>query len=73
MRSSATLPSTRFDRSGPALPALVVVAAALQLAAGAGLAYVAGFASVRTTLQYVHWGWLIAIAGALCVSFTGYY
>jgi hypothetical protein len=52
---------------------LVVVAVALELAAGTGLAYVAGFSAVRTALARVDWVWLAALCGALGVSFVGYY
>lgn len=52
---------------------LLVLAAVLQLAAGAGLAYVAGFSSVRAALGDFHGVWLGAMAGALGVSFAGYY
>lgn len=62
---------TKRRRSEIAL--LLLLAAALQLAAGAGIAYVAGFSSVRTTLDHFHWVWLPAIVGALGVSFAGYY
>jgi hypothetical protein len=52
---------------------LVVVAVALELAAGTGLAYVAGFSAVHTVLARVDWVWLAALCGALGVSFVGYY
>lgn len=52
---------------------LLVLAAALQLAAGVGLAYVAGFSTVHAVLGRFNWVWLPAIVGALGVSFAGYY
>jgi hypothetical protein len=52
---------------------LVLLAAALQLAAGVGLAYVAGFSSVRAVLGNFHPVWLAALVGALGISFVGYY
>lgn len=52
---------------------LVVVAVALELAAGTGLAYVAGFSAVHAALGRVNWVWLAALCGALGVSFVGYY
>jgi len=67
----------------PAVPT-VVLAAAVTVgcagawvgalgAAGAGLAYLAGFSRVRATLGDFHWVWMIALCGALFVSFAGYY
>jgi hypothetical protein len=62
-----------MERRGTELAMLMVLAAALQLAAGVGLAYVAGFSSVRAVLGDFDWVWLAAMAGALGVSFAGYY
>jgi hypothetical protein len=62
---------TKRRRSEIAL--LLLLAAALQLAAGVGLAYVAGFSAVRGVLDHFHWVWLPAVVGALGVSFAGYY
>jgi hypothetical protein len=58
---------------GSALAVLVAFAALLDLAAGVGLAYVAGFAQVRAVLGDFHWVWIWALAGALGFSFAGYY
>jgi hypothetical protein len=54
---------------------LIGLSAVLELAAGVGLAYVAGFAAVQHVLGglLVHWPWLLVLAGSLVVSFTGYY
>jgi hypothetical protein len=57
-----------LDRRGSALASLLVLAAVLQLAAGVGLAYVAGFSSVRAVLGDVHPVWFAALAGALGFS-----
>jgi hypothetical protein len=62
-----------LERRGTALTKLVVLAAVLQVAAGVGLAYVAGFSSVRAVLGHFHWVWLLALIGALGLSFAGYY
>jgi hypothetical protein len=62
-----------IERRGTALAMLLVLAVVLDLAAGVGLAYVAGFSSVRAALGDFHWVWLPAIVGALGVSFAGYY
>ena len=55
------------------LAVLVGVAILLELAAGAGLAYVAGWSRVRAVLGDFDGIWLIALVGALLVSFVGYY
>ena len=62
-----------LDRRQATLSGLAVVAAALQVAAGAGMAYVAGFGAVRAALAQFHWPWVPAMLGALAVSFVGYY
>jgi uncharacterized membrane protein YbhN (UPF0104 family) len=61
------------ERHGAELALLVALAALLELAAGVGLAYVAGFSQVRAVVGDVHWGWLGVLAGALVVSFAGYF
>jgi hypothetical protein len=55
------------------LAVLAGVAIVLELAAGTGLAYVAGWSRVRAVLGNFDGIWLIALAGALLVSFVGYY
>jgi hypothetical protein len=62
-----------LDRRRTELTMLLVLAAVLQLAAGTGLAYVAGFSSVRAVFGHFQWVWLVALIGALGVSFAGYY
>jgi hypothetical protein len=66
-----SVPPVERHRSELAL--LIALAALLELAAGVGLAYVAGFSQVRAVLGDMHWGWLIALAAALVVSFVGYF
>jgi uncharacterized membrane protein YbhN (UPF0104 family) len=66
-------PRRHIDRCAAELAALIAVAVLLDLAAGTGLAYMAGFARVLAVLKHVHWQWLVVALGALCVSFTGYY
>jgi hypothetical protein len=58
---------------GTVLAVLVGVAIMLELAAGVGLAYVAGWSAVRASLGQFDGIWLIALVGALLVSFIGYY
>src|SRR5256884_5414427 len=61
------------ERPGAELALLIALAVLLELAAGVGLAYVAGFSQVRAVVGDVHWGWLGVLAGALVVSFAGYF
>jgi hypothetical protein len=51
----------------------VAVAVFLELAAGTGLAYLAGWSKVRAALGGINGVWLAVLAGALLVSFVGYY
>jgi hypothetical protein len=62
-----------LDTRGVVLYMLIALAALLELAAGVGLAYLAGFSQVRAVLGGVDWVWLAGLAGALVVSFVGYY
>jgi hypothetical protein len=55
------------------LSLLVVLAALLEVAAGVGLAFVAGFSQVRAVLGNFDWPWLFGLFGALFISFAGYY
>src|ERR1700759_5368606 len=60
------------ERHGAELALLIALAVLLELVAGVGLAYVAGFSQVRAVVGDVHWGWLGVLAGALVLSFAGY-
>jgi hypothetical protein len=60
-------------RRGSVVAGLVVVAVLLELAAGTGLAYLAGWLKVRAVIGDVNWTWLAVLAGALLISFVGYY
>jgi hypothetical protein len=62
-----------MSRGGAGLSMLIALAVLLQLAAGVGLAYVAGFSQVGAALGNIRWGWLCALVGGLLVSFAGYY
>ncbi|HEY3529125.1 MAG TPA: hypothetical protein VGK78_08235 [Nocardioides sp.] len=53
--------------------ALLLVMLGLQLAAGIGLAWVAGFDAVRGALGHVSWPWLGVLVGALGASLLGYH
>ena len=60
-------------RRGSVLAVLAGVAILLELAAGTGLAYVAGWSQVRAVLGDFDGIWLVALAGAVLVSFVGYH
>jgi hypothetical protein len=62
-----------MSRCGAGLSMLIALAVLLQLAAGVGLAYVAGFSQVSAALGNIRWVWLFALVGGLLVSFAGYY
>lgn len=64
------LSSDHIQRRGSALAMLMALAAVLQLAAGTGLAYVAGFSGVRAVLGNFHPVWLVALVGALGISWS---
>lgn len=61
------------DLGRKGLVRLVLAALALQVAAGVGLAYAAGFDEVRSVLGRFAWPWVFAIAGSLMVSLVGYF
>jgi hypothetical protein len=63
----------QMQRRASELSLLVVFAVGLELAAGTGLAYLAGFGNVRTALGRFDWPWLTALVGGLVLSFAGYY
>ena len=67
------LSAHRLNQRGTALTMLVGVAILLELAAGTGLAYLAGFSQVRHVLANFDWPWLLGLFGALILSFAGYY
>jgi uncharacterized membrane protein YbhN (UPF0104 family) len=52
---------------------LIALAAALYVAGGLGLAYVAGFAAVWHAAQHPSWPWLAASLGGVALAFAGYY
>lgn len=62
-----------LNRPTSALAALALAIAVLQLAAGVGMAYVAGFGPVADAFALVEWYWLVAMVAALGVSFAGYH
>jgi hypothetical protein len=61
------------ERSGRSIMFMITAALALEVAAGAGLAYLAGFEHVRAALVHVRPVWLAYLAAALTVSLVGYY
>jgi hypothetical protein len=62
-----------LNRPRTLLAVILALATLLELAAGTGLAYVAGFGRVRAALAGFHPVWLAVLFGALVVSFAGYY
>lgn len=67
--ASWTILSTRSSR----IAALVLVAGLLQLAAGVGVAYLAGLGRVQVALGHFDAPWLGALVGGLAVSLAGYW
>jgi uncharacterized membrane protein YbhN (UPF0104 family) len=70
---SRVLSANYLGSRGAVLALLLGIATALELAAGAGLAFVAGFSQVLAALGRFDWIWLLLLVGALLVSFVGYY
>lgn len=62
-----------LDRRWTTLCVLFAVATLLEVAAGAGLAYLAGFSAVLNTLGRFDWVWLLALVAGLLVSSVGYF
>jgi uncharacterized membrane protein YbhN (UPF0104 family) len=62
-----------IDRHAAELLAWILGAVVLELAAGTGLSYVAGFGAVEAALDRLDWVWLAVVLAALTVSFAGYY
>lgn len=52
---------------------LIALAVLLELAAGTGLAIVAGVSRVQQVLAHFDWAWLPVLGGCLGLAFTGYY
>jgi uncharacterized membrane protein YbhN (UPF0104 family) len=74
MRTSLPrLSVVHLRRRGSMIALLVVVAVLLELAAGTGLAYVAGWSKVRAVVGDADWAWLVVLVGALLTSFVGYH
>jgi hypothetical protein len=66
-------PGNLTGRRGAALVPPILLAAGLNAAAVAGLADIAGFRAVYTSLTRIQWPWLGAVPAALAVSAAGYY
>lgn len=62
-----------IERGRRFLVLALAVASLLELAACAGLAYVAGFAHVRAVLAGFSWKWLLVPPAAWATSYVGYY
>jgi hypothetical protein len=68
-----SLSGNLIDRRGAALAPPVLLAVALNVAAVAGLADVAGFHAVHASLIRIQWPWLCVVVAALALSAIGYY
>lgn len=55
------------------LAALMLAVIGLQVAAAAGLSFIAGWSQVWAAVHDFHWAYMFAVAGGLAVSFAGYY
>lgn len=64
---------SHLEQEAPQLVGLVALAAALDLGAAAGMAYIAGFSAIWHTFQHPQWEWLVVSGGAVALSFVGYY
>jgi hypothetical protein len=73
MRVRPLVAAVHLDRPMWALGAMVTVAIGLETAAAIGLAYIVGFRRVLAVLAGFQPDWLIPLAGALLLSFAGYF
>lgn len=64
---------THVNKTWKPLSGLVVLAVLLYVAAGVGMAYVAGFQNVYHRLEHATWWWLAPCAGAIAIAFCGYF
>ncbi len=62
-----------LDRTAKQIGALILLAIALYVVAGIGMAYAAGFGAVHHRLAIADWWWLAPAAGAVVLGFSGYY
>jgi uncharacterized membrane protein YbhN (UPF0104 family) len=64
-----------MHRRGTEIGLLLTLAVFLELAAGTGLAYIAGFGAVQHVLPHFwrDWPWLAGVLGSLIISCVGYY
>lgn len=61
------------EKSAQEVAALIILAAALQLAAAVGMTYVAGFSVMDRLVDHAHWLWLLGVVGGLVLSLVGSY
>jgi uncharacterized membrane protein YbhN (UPF0104 family) len=66
-------PEHRVVQEGRQLALLAGAAALLTVGVAAGLAAIPGYGSIWKALRSPSWPWLLAAAGAVGVSFVGYY
>ncbi len=65
--------SHHVNRTWPQLAGLIALVAALYVAAGLGMAYVAGFGAVQNRLAHADWWWLAPSFAAVLLAFASYY
>lgn len=73
MRSATSWLSTHVlhDRGSRVL-VFMPLAAALQMGAAAGMAFLAGFSAIRQVAGQFSWPWILAVIPALSLSYLGY-
>ena len=60
------------NREASQLIGLILLAAGLYVAAGVGMAYVAGFSAIEHRIATAHWWWLAPSFAAVLLAFCGY-
>lgn len=67
------LSTHHVDRTPSQLLGLVGLTATLYVAAGLGMAYIAGFGVVERRIDHAQWWWLAPSFAAVVLAFCGYY
>ena len=67
------LSSHHINRPSSQLAWLIALTVLLYVAAGVGMAYVAGFEAVYRRLAHADWWWLVPSFGGVLVAFAGYF
>jgi hypothetical protein len=67
------VPRREVKHDGDSVAALLGLALVLYLAAGAGMAYVAGWGTIGHRLSHAQWWWLGPAFGSILLAFGGYF